>query len=460
MRHLAFLIGLLCAGIRHGSCRIYSGTTDASQPLPALGAFAFGTSTAADGTLGSATLTFSYPDGLPTNGVFPYMFAFADNYDGSNCAGTIANDWWELSATPADPNQFNPLTLGVTPFDGSPHFFYFAAATNSAPDVCTSFVMQYTLDIRQADGDLLGYNEQGLPAIYGVFWAFYLILLGAHVWGHYLTRCGGGAAGGQVFSPVFVRLLTATLALHTASNFFHMIDWATAASSGSNIPGLMAFGSWCRLSALATLWVFSALVARGYGITSSKLFGQPGAWRGLALLGSILITYFSLAIYYSVVAQRINAPPAPGDQRQSAAPGIVLIILNVAFAAWWFITIRNTAAVENSVPKKALLKRLTMSLVASFFILPIAEFVGSVVPLTEATRVSTGIDLTFMLLTLIPLVWFVWPSRAVDACKLYDVDSGSAGLALYDTATLESSGMDEAYSYSAVGSNEAAQLYA
>ena len=58
-----------------------------------------------------------------------------------------------------------------------PHVWYFAAAADcvSAPQASS-----YTLDLRLADGSQLGYDELGMPAIYGCFLAINLALLAAH----------------------------------------------------------------------------------------------------------------------------------------------------------------------------------------------------------------------------------------------------------------------------------------
>lgn len=87
----------------------------------------------------------------------------------------------------AECNVGPPLTTIVVPA-------CLPACVASLPPACLPVYLRsqgvqlssWTLELTQADGNQLGYDEIGMPSIYGVFWAFYALVLAAHVYYHYI----------------------------------------------------------------------------------------------------------------------------------------------------------------------------------------------------------------------------------------------------------------------------------
>ena len=105
----------------------------------------------------------------------------------------------------------------------------------SACGAPTGMTVDYTLTVTQIDGNHLSYDEEGMPAIYGCFWAMLLAGLGVHVWLHYVRV--------PRFAPLMVIMYTACLASAHVAAFCHMIDWATVAKDGSGVPVLGYIGA-------------------------------------------------------------------------------------------------------------------------------------------------------------------------------------------------------------------------
>jgi hypothetical protein len=333
---------------------------------------------------------------------------------------------------PMPPSPNGPPSL---PFVETlhPHMWYFTMAVDCSQNVQLS---SYTLDLRLADGSQLGYDEIGMPAIYGVFWAIYLVGTLAHAYVHYWRA--------PRFAPVLVKFFTGSLALITVSLFCKMIDWSTAASNGVGVPAMSMIGDLLRVASLMALWIVCALAASGYGIVTYKLDEKNYAWVGWLLLVSLLVAYLTLVIYFAV-----DVDPRSSGSFGSIWPAITLLAITLMYAGWWSWKIRATYTAEVNTTKKVLLKRLGYALVGNFFVLPVAYIVGAATPVYERTRVATGFDIFIITCINAASVWALWPSNAQDAFRVYD---GSTSVAMLgsdmDAADFHAS-LDEAYSYSA-----------
>jgi hypothetical protein len=221
----------------------------------------------------------------------------------------------------------------------------------------------YTLDLRLADGSQLGYDEIGMPAIYGVFWAIYLVGTLVHAYAHYWRA--------PRFAPLIVKFFTGSLALITVSFFCKMIDWATASSNGIGVPAMSLIGDLLRVVSLMALWVVCALTAVGFGVVTYKVDEKNYNWVGWLLLVAILVGYLTLIIYFAVDVD----PRNPGSLG-SIWPAITLLAITLMYAGWFFWKCRVTYAAEVNTTKKLLLRRLGLALAGNFFVLPIAYIVG------------------------------------------------------------------------------------
>lgn len=228
----------------------------------------------------------------------------------------------------------------------------------------------YTLVLKQGSGSQLSYEEQGLPAIYAVFWIFMGATMALHIYGHMV---GPKPSNYPKERPRLVDALVALLALHAFSNTLHLIEWGVVDQTGKD-SGLFlaAVGGLFRLAALCALWVMAAFIATGYGISTMNIgsMRDPKNYRGAILLTVLVVLGFTTTLLYSLT------PRSVASARGSSAQGgmaITLTLFILGYLVWFVRRVRETIAAEVSVTKKALLNSLMWVTLGSFFILPFAE---------------------------------------------------------------------------------------
>lgn len=277
-----------------------------------------------------------------------------------------------VTVTELNPDAINSI---LAPPKSLPSFIYMALCSAPGASCATLPVStHYLIDARQTDGSQLSYNEQGLPALYGVFFALAAAQLAFHVYTHYRR--------GARFAPGLVRAFTATLALHCMSDMLHMIDWAAVSSTGKSNVNLAAVAGVFRLAAQTSQWTAAALVAVGFGITSAEMawFVDFKAWaivhyKGVVLFTSLVLVYFFVAVVYAGG----NTGTLGGGGRTdggNAAAAVMLVVLTLAYILWFARKSAATRAAEVNLTKRALLTRLTTAYALCFITLPVAEFFG------------------------------------------------------------------------------------
>lgn len=251
------------------------------------------------------------------------------------------------------------FALQTVPFDGN----VLACQTPTSSST-------YTLVLKQGSGSQLSYEEQGLPAIYAVFWIFMGATMALHIYGHMV---GPKPSNYPKVRPRLVDALVALLALHAFSNTLHLIEWGVVDQTGKD-SGLFlaAVGGLFRLAALCALWVMAAFIATGYGISTMNIgsMRDPKNYRGAILLTVLVVLGFTTTLLYSLT------PRSVASARGSSAQGgmaITLTLFILGYLVWFVRRVRETIAAEVSVTKKALLNSLMWVTLGSFFILPFAE---------------------------------------------------------------------------------------
>lgn len=428
----AALTGVAAAAalLAGAEARVFTGTVS-GQTWPFLARFAFGS----DG--GSASIEYSYASSAtsPAN-----LLAYSESkWNGdAGCAALEGSP--SFAAVPLPLAANTAVTASYAGVGKS--YYYWALGDSTSP--CQNAVgpITYTLTVTQADGNQLGYDEMGIPAIYGVFWSFLLVTLAVHVWASYFRK--------PVLAPALIRVFTIGLSLHMLSNFFHMINWSVIASKGTANVGLEVCGALLRLAANIAVWVLAAVAAIGYGV-STYSFGdwrEKSNLRGLIALGALVITYTVVALVYA--AKRSNPSDASPD-KGAAVAAIFILVETIVYIIWFFRRIRATIAAEVSVPKKAFLKQLMVAMACLFVVLPFAEMLLVVVPDYEALRVTIGVDQFFTWAVYAALAFYVlWPARAADCFRVFDGTVAASMLGGGDFTETGGVSLDEAYSYAAV----------
>ncbi len=232
----------------------------------------------------------------------------------------------------------------------------------------------YTLTVTQANGSQLSWEEQGMPAIYASFFVLMGLALLAHVYGHIIAALPPEYPTSKGFRPPMVNAVLVSLAFHTISNLFHLIEWSVVATTGMD-SGLFlsVLGGLLRLLALATIWVMAAFVATGYGVTTKRIaLMENNNWRGALLLGVVVVLGLTATIIYGTASRN------PGNSSLAAAGaiGITVTLFLMGYLAWFWRATLQIIAAEVSVPKKGLLQNLLYVTIFTFLSLPFAEIVG------------------------------------------------------------------------------------
>lgn len=438
--------GLLgtCATI--ATARKFSGVSNGDQ-WPFLAKFAYGMDKSG-GTVGNIKVTWSYPSPTaPSAGLFLFDdVQWSSAYPGSCSNALVNSNQGSIVPLPQDPS-FSPITVTVTE-STRPHFWYFTLAV---PPSCGQGVqMAWSLELTQADGNQLSYDELGLPEAYGCFWAITAALFGLHLWSHYFR--------GERFAPAIVRWFTASLALYSLTLFCRMIDISTVKSNGVGVPFFAVTGEIFRLLSLMTLWVVAALAANGVGVVTRGINEKGYNWVGYGLLGCILLGYITLAIYAA-----LDLDPRVNVSVGSVWPAITLLILTLAYFAWWGWKTRVTILAEVNTVKRRILWLIACALAGNFWILPFALMVGAATPDYLRARVTTGID-TFLITVLYgALTYVLWPGRAQEAFRSFaDATSLAGMLGLDDGLVMDpmlAGQIGDAYAYAAAPELKGGALY-
>lgn len=366
------VLSLLCAGIAPVASRVYTGTFG-SDAFPFMGRFAFGPNggKAAVSIAGSAAGT----NPLSTGGW----------WDTNWCAGPLS-----APDTNAQPISEAAPTAGFPVISSNPpHFWYFSTYC-ALPGGCappqTLNGDTFTLTVTQSDGGHLSYEEVGLPAVYAVFWVWTAALVGAFIWALYFAA---RPAAYPAQLPVLTRALMITLALHTLSNLAHLIEWGFLSNTGKPSGAFLAVvGGLLRLAASGGFWVMAAIVATGYGVSTLSVgtYKDANNIKGVVALALLVLVGFILSIYFGATASAAGGGPGNPKYGCSVAQsgnaagiwaGLIFLALTFAYLAFVIIRWRMTLAAEASLPRKTLLTSLGYTVIACFFILPIAEICGA-----------------------------------------------------------------------------------
>lgn len=319
-----------------------------------------------------------------------------------------------------------------------PHYWFYTMAID-----CNSGVQltSYTLELTQADGNQLSYDQIGLPGVYGGFFAIYLVGFLLHIWAHYIRT--------PKHYPLLVVFFTASLGLEMMSLFVHMIYWAAAQNTGIGIPFFSGVGAFLRIVASMALWMTCGLAAIGYGVSSTSSLKDRANWRPVLLLVALLCCYIGLAAWHVA-----DQDPQSTRAVTSTGPAIALLVFTLVYALWFLYRLRQTYRAEIAPAKKTVLLRLGVVLGANFWILPIAGIVGAATPAYEELRVATGIDVFLITCVNAATAYILWPSVSAEAFRSFD---GAAAVAML-TASADAPlvGLHEAYEYAALAEKQTA----
>jgi hypothetical protein len=281
-----------------------------------------------------------------------------------------------------------------------------------------------TLVTTQANGSHLSYDEVGLPALYGVFFAFFLLVLGYHVYTHYFKH---------KLQPFLIRFTTGLLATGTLWCLMDMSAWSVLESSGKPSGFLMFVGFLLHVAVRVQAALLCWYIARGINLST-----QPDPVRSFWSAVGLTLVVVQAIWMLCVIAWFASANPAdPNSLNFNASwPVVLLNLSDIAMVVWFFLRSRANIQAQTHTLKRQYLFRLSLTAVLLFFVNPISSIAGAASPSYQALRVQMGFE-----------VFMFWAIAVVVAFWLLPRNS-SENLELAETmyaAQQDLMGMDSAY---------------
>ncbi len=271
-----------------------------------------------------------------------------------------------------------------------PRYWYVVAAN------CDTLISlpSYTLHFVNF-GSELAVDEQGLFETNLTFFFVYIVLVSLHVWAH------------RIWSPVVSRLLSLSMVLEMASQLSCAIHWGVMRSNGRGVPFFEGLGRFLDVVAVILLWLMLALLSLGYQV-SVETVSERSNVAGLALTAALPVAYLIMFIWYEV-----GADPASTNYVLDSLPGLIILLVQLAFAAWVFLRLKQTYEHEVSSEKKRYFKKVALCVFFSFLVLPFSMMLGHVVSPWVRKNTVFIVSALGQLLANALFVWLFWPSVAL-----------------------------------------------
>lgn len=296
-----------------------------------------------------------------------------------------------------------------------PHFWYFAAV-QCGQQIDVKYEFTFIQDSTSNWIRQFSFEEQGLEALYLVYFIFFL--LGAVVHGYTIwTFMQTGSY------HLLVRIFTSCVCLEGFSWFFYFIHYASYSSNGHGVPFLKGLGEFLDICAQIIFILLVVLIAKGWCISKTSIDNKLIVLAGL---GVLVILYLSMFIW-----AHVGLDPASTLYIYQSAPGIIIIIVRVAAMMWFVWSIRGTYMEENNAAKRKFYVRFAFTFIFWFLVLPlITAIAGGIDPwVREKTVMALYVTFNFLFLVVIGVL--LWPSRAGEYFQISD-KSGSFGSVPYD----------------------------
>ena len=219
--------------------------------------------------------------------------------------------------------------------------FVFAALLSTVDLKAANVQVEYNVVFEQGDGSQVGVNERGLMTVYIIFTVLWALGLGLQLYAVVVLRRK------QNLHPL-VKIYTVTVLLWFLFVFCNMIHWSVYQSDGNGVPAMQGVGRVGEALARATFVLLLLLIGQGWTISTSVLVHK---WRLLGAVGSVLVVYLALAIWYLA-----GRDPASTTYVYDSAPGIILCVLSGLLGIWFVFRVlrsfKNEVS-EHSIPTSA-----------------------------------------------------------------------------------------------------------
>eukprot|EP01132_Coremiostelium_polycephalum_P004083 gene4083-5111_t len=278
-----------------------------------------------------------------------------------------------------------------------PHFWYVVAANcNGTIDINYKLTMKNQGGLWKAQ---FSYDEQGLEALYLVYFWVFLILVGISVynaWSLIKTRS---------FHPI-VKILMIAVLLEFFSCFILLIHYGIYSHDGVGAKGLRGFGELLDLGAQIALILLLIFISKGWAISRVTIDEKKIIF---GVVGGLSILYLIMFIWYQA-----GLDPASSVYMYDTVPGILLLIARSLAMIWFMWCAYNTYMEEQHPAKRQFFLYFGVSFVFWFLSLPLISIIAAGVEPWVRQKTVLAIYVTFNALALYIISFLLSPSRASD----------------------------------------------
>jgi hypothetical protein len=251
------------------------------------------------------------------------------------------------------------------------------------------------------------FDEQGLPAMYLVFWLFFLILTAVHMWGVAILVRNGS------YHPL-VRILTSCIVLELFSLFFMFIHYAVYANNGHGAPGLKGFGEFIDLIAQLLFIFLLILIAKGWAITKNEITDKPIIIGTMAILA---IVYLAMFIW-----DQVGRSPASSVYIYDAGAGISMLVFRTLAMIWFIFCVFQTTREETNPNKRLFYFVFGGAYPVWFIMLPFIAIVASAIAAWDRFKIVQALYLVMNLIGFSAIAFLLWPSRVAEYFEISKTD--------------------------------------
>ncbi|EGC34910.1 hypothetical protein DICPUDRAFT_34248 [Dictyostelium purpureum] len=312
---------------------------------------------------------------------------------GNSCidkAGFSLDDW-----------QANKARKVVYPKDTQrPHFWY-VVATNCAENGQVGTV-DFTLTFLNGGSGWntqFSYEEQGLEALYLVYFFVFLGLFGYTVFTTYKLHKNNS------LHPM-IMILGAVVTLEFLSVFVLLCQYGSYSHNGVGGKGAEGFGQLLDLAAQLAFILLLILISKGWAISRVTIDEKRIVF---AVIGVLSFLYLFMFIWY-----KAGEGIASTTYMYDTAPGIVLLVAR-GLAMIWFMWCGYSTYMEETHPAKRNFYTLFgISFVIWFLILPMISVIAAAVEPWVRERIVTSFYVTANAIGFVAVTYLLSPSRSGD----------------------------------------------
>jgi len=291
--------------------------------------------------------------------------------------------------------------------DVRPHFWYFVVSNcNNSKPINLKYHFQW-LNKGGAWTRQFSFDEQGLPAMYLVFWLFFMILTAVHLWGVVILVRNGS------YHPL-VRILTACIVLELFSLFFLFIHYAEYANNGRGSPGLKEFAEFVDLAAQLLFIFLLILIAKGWAISKNEITDKYIIIGTMAILS---ILYLSMFIW-----DQVGRSAASSVYIYDAGAGISLLVFRTLAMFWFIFCVFQTTREETNPNKRLFYFVFAAAFSIWFIMLPFIAIIASAIAAWDRFKIVQALYLLMNFLGFSAIAFLLWPSRVAEYFEISKTD--------------------------------------